>query len=71
MPDHEVVVEFDKMLENMNLTDERKQPIILLPMSKKREMLTMSSKSMAAQLTRSRRRCNSVKKRRSTPAKRL
>ena len=47
MPDHEVVVEFEKMLENMNLSDDKKQPLILLPMSKKREMLTMSSKSMA------------------------
>ena len=47
MPDHEVLTEFEKMLENMNLSEDKKQPLISLPMSKKREMLTMSSKSMA------------------------
>ena len=47
MPDHEVVTEFEKMLDNMNLTEEKKQPLILLPMSKKREMLSMNSRNMA------------------------
>lgn len=47
MPDHEVITEFEKMLENMNLTEEKKQPLVNLPMSKKREMLSMNSRTMA------------------------
>ena len=47
MPDHEVVNEFEKMLENMNLSEEKKQPLVNLPLSKKREMLSMNSKNTA------------------------
>ena len=47
MPDHEVCAEFEKMLENMNLSDEKKAPLTMLPMSKKREMLSMNSRNMS------------------------
>ena len=47
MPDHEVDAEFEKMLENMNLADEKKKPLQLLPLSKKRDMLTMNTKNQA------------------------
>ena len=39
--------EFEKMLENMNLTEEKKEPLRMLPINKKRDMLTMNSKSVA------------------------
>ena len=47
MPDYEVQAEFEKMLENMNLTEEKKEPLRMLPINKKRDMLTMNSKSVA------------------------
>eukprot|EP00092_Neocalanus_flemingeri_P020848 GFUD01022586.1.p1 GENE.GFUD01022586.1~~GFUD01022586.1.p1 ORF type:complete len:1076 (+),score=306.59 GFUD01022586.1:84-3311(+) len=47
MGDREIVTEFEKMLENMNLTEEKKEPLRKLPISKKREMLTMNSKTVA------------------------
>ena len=47
MPDHEVNLEFEKMLENMNLSEEKKQPLVNLPLSKKRDMLSMNNKTMA------------------------
>merc|ERR1719445_565236 len=39
--------EFERMLENMNLTEEKKEPLRMLPISKKRDMLTMNSKTVA------------------------
>jgi diaphanous 2 len=47
MPDFEVQAEFEKMLENMNLSEEKKEPLRMLPLSKKRDMLSMNSKTMA------------------------
>ncbi len=47
MPDSEVMAEFERMLENMNLSEEKKAPLNMLPMSKKREMLSMNSRNMA------------------------
>ena len=43
----DILEEFEKMLENMNLTEEKKEPLRMLPINKKRDMLTMNSKSMA------------------------
>ena len=47
MGEGEISSEFEKMLENMNLTEEKKEPLRKLTMSKKREMLTMNSKTVA------------------------
>ena len=47
MPDYEVNAEFNKMLENMNLSDVKKKPLESLPMSEKRKMLSMNNKNMA------------------------
>ena len=47
MGEVEISSEFEKMLENMNLTEEKKEPLRKLPMTKKREMLTMNSKTVA------------------------
>ena len=47
MPDYEVNAEFNKMLENMNLSDVKKKPLEMLPMSEKRKMLTLNNKNMA------------------------
>ena len=47
MPEYEVTAEFEKMLENMNLSEEKKQPLVMLPMSEKRKMLTLNNKQMA------------------------
>ena len=47
MPEYEVISEFEKMLENMNLSDEKKKPLIMLPMSEKRKMLSLNNKNMA------------------------
>merc|ERR1719500_1447635 len=47
MSDQNIVDEFERMLENMNLTEEKKEPLRMLPISKKREMLTMNSKTVA------------------------
>merc|ERR1719509_195812 len=47
MTDQDITQEFEKMLENMNLTEEKKEPLRLLPISKKRDMLTMNSKTTA------------------------
>ena len=46
MGELEISSEFEKMLENMNLTEEKKEPLRKLPMMKKREMLTMNSKTV-------------------------
>ena len=46
-PSQDILEEFEKMLENMNLTEEKKEPLRMLPINKKRDMLTMNSKSMA------------------------
>ena len=47
MPEYEVIAEFNKMLENMNLSDEKKKPLEMLPMSEKRKMLSLNNKNMA------------------------
>ncbi len=47
MSDQEVLAEFDRMLENMNLSEEKKEPLNHLPLSKKREMLSMHSRNQA------------------------
>jgi len=47
MSDKDIMDEFEKMLENMNLTEEKKEPLRMLPLSKKRDMLTMNSKTVA------------------------
>ncbi|XP_023337546.1 protein diaphanous isoform X3 [Eurytemora carolleeae] len=47
MSDKDIMDEFEKMLENMNLNEEKKEPLRLLPLSKKRDMLTMNSKTTA------------------------
>ena len=47
MSDQDIMEEFEKMLENMNLTEEKKEPLRMLPINKKRDMLTMNSKSVA------------------------
>ena len=47
MSDRDIMEEFEKMLENMNLSEEKKEPLRMLPISKKREMLTMNSKTVA------------------------
>ncbi len=47
MGDQEVLAEFDRMLENMNLSEEKKEPLLHLPLSKKREMLSMHSRNRA------------------------
>lgn len=47
MPDYEVLEEFERMLENMNLTAEKKAPLLKLELSKKREMLSMNNRNMA------------------------
>ena len=48
MNDTDIVVEFERLLENMNLTEEKKDPLRTLPINKKRDMLTMNSKTMMA-----------------------
>merc|ERR1719319_814594 len=47
MSDQNITDEFERMLENMNLTEEKKEPLRMLPIGKKREMLTMNSKQVA------------------------
>merc|ERR1719245_214071 len=47
MSEHDIVEAFEKMMDNMNLTEEKKEPLRMLPISKKRDMLTMNSKSVA------------------------
>ena len=41
MTDKEVLTEFEKMLDNMNLTEEKKEPLRRHSISKKKDMLTM------------------------------
>ena len=45
MPEVELDKEFEKMLDNMNLTDLKKEPLRRLGPGKKREMLTMHNKT--------------------------
>ena len=47
MPDYEVIAEFNKMLENMNLNGVQKKPLENLPMSEKRKMLSLDNKNKA------------------------
>ena len=47
MSDQDIIEEFEKMLENMNLTEEKKEPLRMLDIKKKKEMLVMNSKSDA------------------------
>merc|ERR1719369_2064660 len=48
MGEEEICIEFEKMLENMNLTEEKKEPLRKIPINKKREMLMMNSKTVVA-----------------------
>ena len=41
MTEKELLLEFEKMLENMNLTEEKKEPLRRHPISKKKDLLTM------------------------------
>ena len=41
MTESELLMEFERMLENMNLTEEKKHPLRSLPESKMREMLAL------------------------------
>ena len=45
LSDVELDKEFERMLDNMNLTDQKKEPLRRLPLIKKREMLTMNCKT--------------------------
>ena len=45
LSDFELDKEFERMLDNMNLTDQKKEPLRRLPVIKKREMLTMNCKT--------------------------
>ena len=45
LSDDEVNMEFEKMLDNMNLSDDKREPLTGLPMIKKREMLAMNNKT--------------------------
>ncbi|QQP38860.1 Putative LOC100741633 [Caligus rogercresseyi] len=47
LSDNETHAEFEKMLENMNLSEEKKQPLLHLSLNKKREMLSMNSRNIA------------------------
>ena len=47
MGETEIGVEFERILENMNLTEEKKEPLRRIPLNKKREMLTMNNKTVA------------------------
>ncbi|XP_040571681.1 protein diaphanous isoform X5 [Lepeophtheirus salmonis] len=47
LSDSEIHVEFEKMLENMNLSEEKKQPLLMLSLNKKRDMLSMNSRNIA------------------------
>lgn len=47
LTDREIVLEFEKMLENMNLTEEKKEPLRRNLISKKKEMLIMQLKNNA------------------------
>ena len=47
MSEHDIVEAFEKMMDDMNLTEEKKEPLRMLPINKKRDMLTMNSKSVA------------------------
>ena len=47
MTEKDVVREFEKMLENMNLTEEKKEPLRRNLISKKKEMLIMHLKNNA------------------------
>jgi diaphanous 2 len=47
MPENQVITEFNKMLENMNLSEEKKKPLEKLPISAKRNMLSLNYKNVA------------------------
>ena len=47
LTDKDVSLEFEKMLENMNLTEEKKEPLRRNLISKKKEMLIMHLKNTA------------------------
>ena len=53
MGEKEILKEFEKMLENMNLTEEKKEPLRRIQSSKKREMLTMNNKKTVARVNNS------------------
>jgi len=45
LSEDEVNMEFEIMLDNMNLSDDKREPLTGLPMMKKREMLAMNNKT--------------------------
>ena len=47
MSETELLDEFERMLENMNLTEEKKEPLRRLQLAKKREMLTLHLRTNA------------------------
>ena len=47
MSETELLDEFERMLENMNLTEEKKEPLRRLHLTKKREMLTLHLRTNA------------------------
>ena len=47
LTDKDIALEFEKMLENMNLTEEKKEPLRRNLISKKKEMLIMHLKNTA------------------------
>ena len=47
MSESELLDEFERMLENMNLTEEKKEPLRRLHLTKKREMLTLHLRTNA------------------------
>ena len=47
LTDKDIALQFEKMLENMNLTEEKKEPLRRNLISKKKEMLIMHLKNTA------------------------
>ena len=47
MSERQVLAEFEKMLENMNLSEVKQKPLRDLPLSKKRDMLSMHVRTQA------------------------
>ena len=47
LTDKDIALQFEKMLENMNLTEEKKEPLRRNLISKKKEMLIMHLKNNA------------------------
>ena len=45
--EEDILKEFETLLENMNLTEDKKEPLRKLPINTKREMLAMNTKTLA------------------------